>query len=50
VSFLGPVLVYPGEDELESLASGGYGVLASEEIVREYGPEREKGHGEIADH
>lgn len=36
VSFIAPVVVYPGEDELESLAENGYGVLSGEFEIKEY--------------
>lgn len=36
VGFIAPVEVYAGEDELESLAENGYGILAGEFEVREY--------------
>ncbi|WP_372754170.1 butyrate kinase [Labilibaculum sp.] len=36
VSFIAPVLVYPGEDEMKSLALNGYMVLRGEVEVREY--------------
>jgi butyrate kinase len=36
ISFLGKVMLYPGEDELESLAFGGYLVLTRAEKVKEY--------------
>ena len=36
VSFIAPVEVYAGENELESLAENGYGVLAGEFDIREY--------------
>jgi len=36
VNSLSPVLIYPGEDELKSLAKGGLGVLRSFEITRIY--------------
>jgi butyrate kinase len=35
-SFLGPVIVYPGEDELLALAEGGLRVLRGEEEAKEY--------------
>jgi butyrate kinase len=35
-SFLGPVVVYPGEDELLALAEGGLRVLREEEEAKEY--------------
>jgi butyrate kinase len=36
VQFIAPVEVYPGENELESLAENGYGVLAGEFEVKTY--------------
>ena len=36
VSFLGKVLVYPGEDELEALSAGALRVVRGEEIARVY--------------
>lgn len=36
VSFLGPVMVYPGEDEMQALAAGALRVLRGEEAAREY--------------
>jgi butyrate kinase len=36
VSFIAPVKVYPGEDELESLAENGYGILAKEFEIKTY--------------
>lgn len=36
VSFIAPVLVYPGEDELRALAEGAFRVLRGEEQAREY--------------
>ena len=36
VSFIAPVHVYPGENELESLAENGYGILAGEFEIKEY--------------
>jgi butyrate kinase len=36
VSFIAPVLVYPGEDEMEALALGGLRVLRGEEQAKEY--------------
>lgn len=36
VQFIAPVAVYPGEDELQSLAENGYGVLSGEFEVRHY--------------
>ena len=40
VEFIAPVVIYPGEDELESLAENGYGVLSGEFQVKEYHRER----------
>jgi butyrate kinase len=40
VQFIAPVEVYPGENELESLAENGYGILAGEFDVRHYDPEQ----------
>ena len=36
VQFIAPVEVYPGENELESLAENGYGILAGEFEVSYY--------------
>ena len=36
VSFIAPVEIYPGENELESLAENGYGILAGEFEVKYY--------------
>jgi butyrate kinase len=36
IYFLGKVMLYPGEDELESLALGGYVTLVRAERVKEY--------------
>ena len=36
VSFLGPVLVFPGENELEALALGAREVLTGETCARAY--------------
>lgn len=36
VSFIAPVEVYPGENELESLAENGYGILAGEFEIKYY--------------
>ena len=36
VSFIAPVIVYPGENEMEALAYGGLRILAGEEIARDY--------------
>ncbi|RLF61211.1 MAG: butyrate kinase [Thermoplasmata archaeon] len=35
-SFLAPILIYPKEDELESLVRGGLAVLRNQESVKEY--------------
>ena len=40
VSFIAPVVVYPGEDELESLAENGYGILSGKFEIKEYNRER----------
>lgn len=36
VSFIAPVVIYPGEDELESLAENGYGILSGEFDIKVY--------------
>lgn len=36
VGFVAPVVVYPGEDELESLAENGYGIMSGEFEVKVY--------------
>jgi butyrate kinase len=36
VSFIAPVVVYPGEDEMKSLALGGLRVLRGQEKAKEY--------------
>ena len=36
VGFIAPVEVYAGENELESLAENGYGILSGEFEVKEY--------------
>lgn len=36
VGFIAPVEVYPGENELESLAENGYGILSEEFEIKEY--------------
>ncbi|MCX7885027.1 MAG: butyrate kinase [Caloramator sp.] len=36
ISFVGPIVVYPGEDEMLALAEGGYRVLTGEEEAKEY--------------
>ena len=40
VGFVAPVVIYPGEDELESLAENGYGILSGDFEIREYNRER----------
>lgn len=40
VSFIGPVKLYPGEDELSALAEGALRVLRGEEKAKEYYPSR----------
>ena len=40
VGFIAPVVVYPGENELTSLAENGYGILSGEFEVRTYDPNR----------
>jgi butyrate kinase len=39
VGFIAPVVVYPGENELESLAENGYGILNGEFEIRYYHPD-----------
>lgn len=39
VSFIAPVEIYPGENELESLAENGYGILGGEFEIRYYHPD-----------
>jgi butyrate kinase len=36
VGFIAPVVIYPGEDELESLAENGYGILSGEFDIKVY--------------
>jgi butyrate kinase len=36
VGFLGPVAVYPGENEMAALAEGAARALAGEEVIRVY--------------
>ena len=36
VEFLAPVVIYPGEDEMGSLAKGALRVLRGEEVAREF--------------
>ena len=36
VEFLAPVVIYPGENEMESLALGGLRVLRGEEKARKF--------------
>lgn len=40
VGFIAPVKVYPGEDELESLAENGYAVLAGKTAIKVYDRQR----------
>ena len=40
VSFVAPVKVYPGENELDSLAENGYGVLSGEFEIKVYNPNK----------
>jgi len=40
VQFLGPVFVYPGEDEMSALAEGGLRVLLKEEELKKYPREK----------
>jgi len=40
ISFIAPVEVYAGENELESLAENGYGILAGEFEIKYYHPDR----------
>ena len=40
VSFIAPAVVYPGENELESLAENGYGILAGEFEINHYHQDR----------
>ena len=40
VGFIAPVEVYAGENELESLAENGYGILAGEFEIKEYNRDR----------
>ena len=39
VGFIAPVEVYPGENELTSLAENGYGILSGEFEIRDYDPD-----------
>ena len=39
VGFIAPVEVYAGENELESLAENGYGILADEFDIKYYHPD-----------
>ena len=36
VDFIAPVMVYPGEDEMEALALGAYRVLKGDEKAKKY--------------
>lgn len=40
VSFIAPVEIYPGENELSSLAENAYGILSGEFEIRTYDPNR----------
>ena len=40
VGFIAPVVIYPGENELASLAENGYGIISGEFRVRQYNPDR----------
>lgn len=40
IGFIAPVEVYPGENELESLAENGYGILSGEFEIKEYHMDR----------
>ena len=44
VEFLAPVVVYPGEDEMLSLALGGLRVLRGEETAKTYSKVEEPGY------
>ena len=39
VEWIAPIVVYPGEDELQSMAEGALRVLRGEEKAQELGPE-----------
>lgn len=39
VEFIAPVYVYPGENEVESLAENGYGILSGEFEIKHYYPD-----------
>jgi vancomycin permeability regulator SanA len=39
VGFIAPVVVYAGENELESLAENGYGIMAGEFDIKYYHPD-----------
>lgn len=39
VDFIAPVLIFPGENEMQAMAEGAYRVLAGQEAVRHYAPE-----------
>jgi butyrate kinase len=39
IGFIAQVVIYPGEDELESLAENGYGILAGEFEIKTYNRE-----------
>jgi butyrate kinase len=39
VSYIAPVVIYPGEDEMHALAMNGLRVLKGEIIAKDYTPE-----------
>jgi len=39
VSYIAPVVIYPGEDEMHALAMNGLRVLKGEIVPKEYSPE-----------
>ena len=36
ISFVGPVIIYPGEDEMKALAEGAYRILRGDEMAKTY--------------
>src|SRR5699024_9308176 len=42
VSFIAPITVYPGEEEMKALAEGAYRVMSGEESVKTYEQERKR--------
>ncbi|MFL0248986.1 butyrate kinase [Clostridium neuense] len=48
VSFIAPVVVYPGEDEMLALAEGALDVLEGKESVKEYNPTRGLGESPLS--